>query len=126
MNVTINTAPALNITDPAAACAPATVDITAPGVTAGNPAGLTYTYFSDAAGTIALANPNAITLTGAYYIVGTPAAGCASAPAKVNVTVRSGATAIAVTPTNAACGASDGSVVLGAVTGGRTPYRYNL
>ena len=42
----------------------------------------------------------------------------------VVVTVRNGPTAIAVTPTNAACGASNGSVTLGAVTGGTAPYLY--
>ena len=44
----------------------------------------------------------------------------------VVVTVRTGATAIQVTPTNAGCGASNGSVVLGNVTGGVAPYQYNF
>ncbi|MBY0543506.1 MAG: gliding motility-associated C-terminal domain-containing protein [Sphingobacteriaceae bacterium] len=62
--------PALNlvITNPAAVCGSGTVDITAASVTAGSTAGLTYTYFTDNLGTIALANPNAITVSNTYYI----------------------------------------------------------
>ena len=115
----------LSITNPAPTCAPGTVDITAAAVTAGSTTGLTYTYFTDAAGTQTYATPTAAT-NGTYYIVGTTAAGCASAPMPVVVTVRTGATAIAVTPTNAGCGASNGSVTLGAVTGGVAPYQYNF
>jgi len=125
--VTIGTTggPTVTITNPAPTCAPANVDITAAGVTAGSTAGLTYTYFTDAAGTITYTTPTAAT-DGTYYVVGTTAAGCASAPMPVVVTVRTGATAIAVAPTNAACGASNGSVTLGAVTGGTAPYLYNF
>ena len=117
--------PTVTITNPAPACAPATADITAAAVTAGSTAGLTYTYFTDAAGTQTYATPTAAT-NGTYYIVGTTAAGCASAPMPVVVTVRTGATAIQVTPTNAGCGASNGSVILGTVTGGVAPYQYNF
>jgi hypothetical protein len=81
-------------------------------VTAGSTPGLTYTYFTDAAGTVPLATPATISAGGTYYIVGKTATGCLSAPMPVVVTVRTGATAIAVSSTNAACGSSNGSVTL--------------
>jgi len=37
-----------------------------------------------------------------------------------------GPTAVVVTPTNATCGASNGSITLGTVTGGTSPYTYSL
>ena len=86
------------ITNPAAVCAPGTVDITAAAVTAGSTAGLTYTYFTDAAGTIVLATPNAVAASGTYYIVGTTAAGCASAAMPVVVTINPAPTVVITNP----------------------------
>lgn len=84
--VNIITNPVLNITNPVAVCAPATVDITN---AAGNGSGISYTYFNDAAGTVAVANPSNISVAGTYYIKGHFANGCSSVPQAVIVTINS-------------------------------------
>lgn len=73
---------------PAAICEGASVDLTAAAVTAGSDAGLSFSYFADAAGTQALADPAAVTSAGTYYIRGTHTiTGCHSALVPVQVTV---------------------------------------
>src|SRR5439155_8602668 len=57
----------LIVTDPSPVCAPGSVDITAASVTAGSDAGQ-LSYYSDANGNNGLQNPNAITISGTYYI----------------------------------------------------------
>jgi len=75
--VTVNPKPTLTIHDPAVACAPSTVDLTAAGVTAGSTLeGGALSYWTDAAATVALASPNAVTVSGTYYIKVTTASGC--------------------------------------------------
>ncbi|WP_073000760.1 HYR domain-containing protein [Mariniphaga anaerophila] len=74
--VTVNPTPELVITDPDVICEPGTVDLTDAAVTAGSSAGLTYTYWTDAAATSPLPNPDAVAASGTYYIKGTSAAGC--------------------------------------------------
>uniref|UniRef100_UPI0025C06A55 lamin tail domain-containing protein n=1 Tax=Flavobacterium sp. UBA7682 TaxID=1946560 RepID=UPI0025C06A55 len=69
--VTINPSPVLTITNPIAVCAPATVNLTLPAVTAGSTGGGTLTYWTNAAGTIALASPNTVATSGTYYIKST-------------------------------------------------------
>ncbi len=69
---------AMVVNTPAAVCAPNTIDITAAAVTNGSTAGLTYTYFTDALGTVTLNNANAIAQSGTYYIKGTPTTGCSA------------------------------------------------
>jgi len=61
----------LNLNNPAPACLTAGVDLTAPAITAGNPSGLTYTYWKDSEATIPLPNPQQVTESGTYYIEGT-------------------------------------------------------
>lgn len=71
----ICTPPTVTITNPAPVCSPATVDLTVPAITAGSTTSLTYSYWTDAAGTVPLATPTATT-SGTYYIKGTSGASC--------------------------------------------------
>ncbi|MEP7377332.1 MAG: gliding motility-associated C-terminal domain-containing protein, partial [Chitinophagaceae bacterium] len=86
-------APNLVITNPAAVCAPGTVDITAAAITNGSTAGLTYTYWRNAAATLPLINASGIAIGGTYYIRGTTAQGC-SVIKPVTVTINPLPTAI--------------------------------
>ena len=74
--ITVNNKPVLNITNPAAICFPATINIGSVNITQGSDANLTFTYWNDAATTNALANSNAISASGTYYIKATTLAGC--------------------------------------------------
>ena len=67
-DVVIDPAQTLVITNPGPDCQPNTVDLTAAVVTAGSTGGGALTYWTDAGGTNPLANPNAVTTTGTYYI----------------------------------------------------------
>jgi gliding motility-associated-like protein len=80
----VNPQPILVITDPSAVCSPGTIDITAPGVTAGSDPG-TLTYWLDMGATGTLVNPNAVS-GGVYYIQLEDGNGCQSIEA-VNATV---------------------------------------
>ena len=114
--VTINAKPTVVINNPAAICAPGTVDLTAAAVTAGSTAGLTYTYFTDAAGTIVLAGANAVAASGTYYIVGTSAAGCSDIQPVV-VTINAKPTVVINNPA-AVCAPATVDLTAGAVTAG--------
>jgi gliding motility-associated-like protein len=73
MTIVVNSV-TLVITDPAPVCAPSIVNLTLPAVTAGSDSG-TLTYWTDAAATILLVNPNAVSVSNTYYIKNT-ASGC--------------------------------------------------
>jgi gliding motility-associated-like protein len=81
------TKPVVKITNPASVCAPGTVDLTVAAVTAGSDAGLTYTYYTNAAATIPVTSPAKIAVSGTYYIVGTNSSGISADPVSVVVTV---------------------------------------
>lgn len=74
--VTVNPFPVLAITNPAAVCAPGTVDITDPAVTAGSVGGGVLSYWTDAGATTPLATPTAVTTSGTYYIQMVAGTGC--------------------------------------------------
>lgn len=78
--------PTLVITNPPPFCSPATANLTAASVTAGSTAGLTYTYWTNAAATITLPSPAAVGTGGTYYIKGTVSLGGCSDVKPVVVT----------------------------------------
>ncbi|HLF45877.1 MAG TPA: T9SS type B sorting domain-containing protein, partial [Chitinophagaceae bacterium] len=88
LNLTVNRSPLLVVNNPARVCAPATVDLTAPAITAGSDPGLTFTYWMDQAATIPLVNPDAVAVSGTYYIKSSVVNDCASTrPVEVKVDV---------------------------------------
>lgn len=76
-NVVINArpgAPVVVINNPPNICSDQTADLTQPAITAGSDPNLTFTYWTDAGATIALASPASVP-AGTYYIRGTSTAG---------------------------------------------------
>jgi gliding motility-associated-like protein len=61
--------PTIVINQPDAVCSPSTVDLTSPSITAGSTTGLTYSYWTNAEGTIQYNTP-ATASAGTYYIMG--------------------------------------------------------
>ena len=89
LNLIIRQTPTLIISNPVAVCSPATVNITSPVLTAGSDAGLTYTYWKDAANTIPLDNPAKVATGGTYYIRAVAISKCfftQTAPVVVTIT----------------------------------------
>ncbi|MXV16434.1 gliding motility-associated C-terminal domain-containing protein [Hufsiella ginkgonis] len=72
--VTTITGVALNVNPPQASCYP--VDLTATAIIAGSTAGLTYTYWKDAALREQVPDPRNITASGTYYLQAQAPSGC--------------------------------------------------
>lgn len=62
---------------------------------------------------------------GNYSLVVQDNVGC-SYSTSITITSTSGPTAVQTTPSSASCGASNGSLNIGSVTGGTSPYQYNF
>jgi gliding motility-associated-like protein len=88
----------LKLTNPAAVCSPAEINLTSSAITVGSTPGLIYTYWKDANATQNLANPDKVSVSGTYYMVGTSSTGCKSDPTPVIVTVNPLPVANIVTP----------------------------
>ena len=116
--VTINSLPSVVITNPAAVCAPATIDLSVSSVTVSSSAGLTYTYWRDVSATTSLSNYTAVSATGTYYIKGTNTNGCSSIQ-PVSVTVNPEPILIVVNP-SAVCTSSTINLTAPAVSSNST------
>lgn len=115
--VTINTTPSLNITNPVAVCSPATVNITAPAVTAGSTGAGTLTYWTNASATNALASPNSIGSSGTYYIKSANGACFDVEPVSI---VINASPVLVITSPAAVCSPSTVDITVASVTAGST------
>ncbi|MDF3029407.1 MAG: Ig domain protein group 2 domain protein [Fluviicola sp.] len=75
-SVTVLPTPQITVTNPPAVCSPATIDLTSASVVTINSGSGTLGYFSDAVCTIPIASPNAVAVSGTYYIQILNANGC--------------------------------------------------
>jgi hypothetical protein len=120
--ITVNPIPVV-VTHPQSTCSPNKVDLTAAGVTSGSTPGLTFTYWTDAAGTIAYPTP-AAAMSGTYYIKGTfPATGCYSIK-PVTVTVHPLPTVYNGTGGGSYCAGGPGLLV--GISGSQIGVNYSL
>jgi len=94
--------PVLLVTDPVPSCSIA-IDITDAAITSGSSFILTLSYWTDAGATIPVSNPNAITISGTYYIVAEN--GCGSDTADVNVYYNTSAPSLVINNPDPVCNA---------------------
>ena len=112
---------ALALSSTPSACASSTGTITIGATTGGTGP---YTYSVNASAYTGTTSYTALA-AGTYTVSVKDAVGCIFTTTIVVGTVAP-PTAVVTTPTNASCGASTGSVLVGAVTGGTGPYTYNF
>ena len=119
IQVTVNPTPTLLITNPAGACLPSTVDISASAVTTGSTLeGGVLSYWTDSAATAVLSNPNAVAVSGTYYIKVETTAGCIDI--KPVTVVVSEQPVLAITNPSAVCSPTTVDLTATAVTTGST------
>ncbi len=125
--VTLNITGRLAITNPLAACAGTTVNLTAAAITAGSTSG-TLAYFQDEEATVALDGTtgpaNAIKKAGDYYIRLTTTNPACVTIKKVTVTFKETPAAPTATPTQPTCTTATGTITVTAPTTGVT-YSFN-
>ena len=118
----VNANPVLTITDPAAVCSPATVDLTAAAITTGSTGTFTLTYWTDAAATTALASP-ASAAAGIYYIKAETVDGCFDIE-PVTVTVNAPISSVVIAVDDRPCGNTATGSATVTLTGGAAPFTY--
>ncbi len=109
------------VSNPAAICDGSSVDLTAAAVTAGSLGGLAFEYYTDAAATSALANPNAVTVAGTYYIKAINGSCSVILPVVVTINPKPTISGVVVQPTT--CVSTDGSITL-TLGGAVGPYSF--
>ncbi len=76
----------LVVADKVYTCPGSTVNLTAPNITAGSSSNMKFAYYKDPSGLEYLPNPNAVSVSGTYYIRGTNEGGCTDiAPVEVSI-----------------------------------------
>ncbi|HET6245742.1 MAG TPA: PKD domain-containing protein, partial [Bacteroidia bacterium] len=117
VTVIINTTPVLSITNPAAVCSPAMVDLTTASVTAGSTGGGTLSYWTNASATTVLTSPSAVSSSGTYYIQST-ASSCSDIE-PVTVTINP-SPVLSITNPAAVCSPATVDITAASVTSGST------